>query len=135
MPGSKSEREKELQEEGLKARRARVRKSVQTKMQQCLDRLGMPLQVAWTQKPDRDKHGEIELGSRTLFLYDTEESEAWQTLLHEILEWKLKEVSKPYRETINGLIEIIERICYKRKEEFLEAIPNVFKAIEEAKVK
>jgi hypothetical protein len=104
--------------------------AVEAKMQRCLDTLGLPLKVAWTPNRNHDKHGLIEADSR-LCIFDVNEDEAWQTLIHEILEWKLKEILRPYRETINGLIEIIERTCYKRKEEFLEAVPNVFKVIEE----
>lgn len=104
---------------------------VQRKMQECLDRLDLPLRVAWTPNRNHDKHGLIEESSGTIFLFDEAESEAWATFTHEVLEWKLRETLRPYRETINGLIEIIERTCYKRKEEFLEAIPNVLKAIEE----
>ena len=107
------------------------RKSVSAKMQHVLARLGLPLKVAWTPDGNHDKHGLIEESSRTIYLFDENESEAWATLTHEIFEWKLKETLKVYRETINGLIEIIERTCYKRKEEFLEAIPNIFKVIEE----
>jgi hypothetical protein len=100
-------------------------------MQECLDRLGLPLRVAWTPNKTQDKHGLIEESSRTIFLFDETESEAWTTFTHEVFEWKLRETLRPYRETINGLIEVIERTCYKRKEEFLEAIPNILRVIEE----
>jgi hypothetical protein len=100
-------------------------------MQRCLDTLCLPLKVAWTPNRNHEKHGLIEESSRTIFLFDKGESEAWATFTHEILEWKLKETLRPYRETINGLIEIIEKICYKRKEEFLEVVPSIFKVIEE----
>jgi hypothetical protein len=102
-------------------------------MQTCVDRLGIPLTVGWTPDRTRDKHGQIELSSRTLFLFDEKEEEAWQTLFHEILEFKLKEVLKPYRVTINALIEALEKSCYEKKEEFLEFVPGAFKLIEEKK--
>lgn len=104
---------------------------VEAKMQRCLDTLGISLKVVWTPNRNHDKHGLIEESSRTIFLFDESESEAWVTFTHEILEWKLKETLRTYREIINGLIEIIEKTCYKRKEEFLEAVPNIFKVIEE----
>jgi hypothetical protein len=100
------------------------------KMQSCLDRLGIPLTVAWQPNPIRDKHGLIESGSKTLLIFDEEEDEVWQTLLHEALEWKLKEVTSIYRQMINGLIEVLEKIAYREKERFLEAAPEVFKVIE-----
>lgn len=102
-------------------------------MQTCVDRLGIPLTVAWTPDRTRDRHGQIELSSRTLFLFDEKEEQAWETLFHEVLEFKLKDVLKHYRNIINGLIEIVEKSCYQRKEEFLEFIPSAFKLIEENK--
>jgi hypothetical protein len=102
---------------------------VQGRMQRCLDRLGIPLEVCWTPDSEKDKQGEIVLSSKTLFIYSPSESEAWQTLIHEILEFKLKGVTSHYRNVINGLIEIIEKSCYQEKEEFLEFIPQVFEEV------
>jgi hypothetical protein len=104
----------------------------QRKMQECLDRLGLPLRVAWTPNKSQDKHGLIEPSSSTLFLFDQSEEDAWQTFLHEVFEWKLKDVTRVYRTTINGLIEIIEKLSYGEKERFLESIPEIFKVISEA---
>jgi hypothetical protein len=107
------------------------RKSVQAKMQECLDRLGVQLKVCWTPDPGHDKHGLIEPSSSTLFLFDEAEEDAWQTFLHEVFEWKLKDVTRVYRVTINGLIEIIQKLSYGEKEKFLESIPEIFKVIRE----
>ena len=98
-------------------------------MQDCLNRLGVPLEVAWLPNPEKDKLGEIVLSAKTLFIYATSEGEAWQTLIHEILEFRLKGVLGHYRNVINGLIEIIEKSCYQQKEEFLEFIPRVFEEV------
>jgi len=99
------------------------------RMQDCLNRLGIPLEVAWVPNPEKDKHGEIVLSSKTLFIYAASEGEAWQTLVHEILEFRLKNVLGHYRNVINGLIEIIEKSCYRQKEEFLEFVPRVFEEV------
>lgn len=107
------------------------RKSVTAKMQHVLAELGLPLKVAWTPNENHDKHGLIEESSRTIFLFDESESEAWLTLEHEILEYRLKAVTDIYREMANSLIEAFQRLAYKRKEEFLETIPSIFKVIEE----
>ena len=101
-------------------------------MQDCLNRLGVPLEVAWLPNPEKDKLGEIVLSSKTLFIYASSEGEAWQTLIHEILEFRLKGVLGHYRNVINGLIEIIEKSCYQQKEEFLEFIPLVFEEVKKA---
>lgn len=103
------------------------------RMQKCLDRLGVPLNVVWLPKPHAKVHGEIEVSSRTLFLYGSNQDDVWDTFLHECLEWKVRGFVKVYRNVINGLIEIIEKTCYKNKEEFLEFLPRVFKLVEEEK--
>jgi|SRR5271157_312345 len=105
------------------------RKLAETKMENVLARLGLPLTVTWTPNRSHNKHGEIVSG--TILIFDHDEREAWLTFEHEVLEYRLKAVSDVYREMVNCLIEAFERLAYKRKEEFLEAIPNIFKVIEE----
>ena len=109
------------------------RSLAEARMQNILDRLGIPLKVAWTPNPSHNKHGLIEAHSKTLFIFDVKEEDAWQTFTHEILEWKLKALLKVYRDVINGLIEIVEKTCYTKKEEFLEFLPQVFRMVEEEK--
>jgi hypothetical protein len=98
-------------------------------MQRCLDRLGVPLKVAWAPNKDHEKHGLIELSSRTLFLFDEKEEDAWETFTHELLEYRFKGVCETYRTIINSLIEVLEKVAYKRKEEFLEFIPQILEEV------
>ena len=105
------------------------RKSVQADMEHVLARLGLSLRVAWTPNRNHDEHGLIDSG--TVFLFDETESEAWATFTHEILEFRLKDVTKTYRTVVNALIEVFERLTYERKETFLESIPEILKTIEE----
>lgn len=107
------------------------KKSAQTKMQLILARLGIPLKVAWVTDGNHEKHGLIEESSGTIFIFDETESEAWATFIHEILEFKLIDVTRTYRLLINGLIEVFERLMYNKKETFLESIPEILKTIEE----
>jgi hypothetical protein len=110
------------------------RKSTQAKMQNVLARLGLSdLKVVWTPDEKRDKHGLIEESSKTLFLFDHDEGEAWLTFEHEILEFRLKTVTDVYREMANSLIEAFERLAYKRKEQFLDSIPEIAKIIEQSR--
>jgi hypothetical protein len=99
-------------------------------MQSCLDRLCVPLTVYWV--PDKAKavHGEI-CGS-ALFIYDSDEKEAWFTLHHEIAEYKLQSVTRLYRLLVNSLIEAIEKSLYAQKEEFLNSLPKMSAIIKEA---
>lgn len=107
------------------------RVDVESRMQRCLDRLGVPLRVLWTPETNSNKHGEI--NSSCLFIYDGDESEAWLTFEHELHEFKFKEVTYAYRMLVNSLIETVEKLVYERKEKFLEFLPQISRVIEEGK--
>lgn len=111
----------------MKSRRA----DLELKMQRCLDRLGVPLEVVWVPRVNSAKHGEI--NSSCLFIYDKEDSEAWLTFEHEVYEYKFKEVTYAYRALVNSLIEAVEKLVYERKERFLEFLPQISKVIQEGK--
>lgn len=100
-------------------------------MQKTVDSLALPLIVRW--RPDNTKavHGEIK--SNTIFLYDVEAEEAWQTLTHEITEYKLQSVTRPYRLMINSLIEALEKTVYAQKESFIDFLPKIFEATKKTK--
>ena len=106
---------------------------VQQAMQWALDKTGIPLTVIWKPNPNCDRHGEIEVSSGTLFLYDVDPQQAWETFQHELLEWKFKRASRVYRVTVNALIEALEKIVYQNKEQFLDCIPHILKTVEEVK--
>jgi hypothetical protein len=110
-----------------------VNPQVEAKMQNVLTRLHVPLKVVWTPDEKRGKHGLIEESSKTLFLFDHDEAEVWLTFEHEILEYRLKAVTDVYREMANSLIEAFERLAYKRKEQFLDSIPEIAKIIEQSR--
>jgi hypothetical protein len=85
----------------------------------------------WIPKDDSTKHGEI--NSTCLLIYDRDECEAWLTFEHEVYEYKLKEVTFPYRTLVNSLIETIEKLSYERKEKFLEFLPKINEVISKEK--
>ena len=102
---------------------------VQKQMQDCLIQLGINLAVLW--KPDNSKsvHGEIK--GNVIFLYDSEKKEAWSTFTHEVTEYKLQAVTRPYRLLVNSLIEAIEKSIYDEKEQFIEFMPRMIEIIKE----
>jgi hypothetical protein len=100
-------------------------------MQSCLDRLAIPLRVVVVPDSTRKVHGEIEASSGTLFIFDKNEGDAWETFLHEVFEYKLRHVCEGYRLIINSLIEALEKVAYRSKEEFLASIPIALKLVEE----
>jgi hypothetical protein len=92
-------------------------------MQQNLDRLGIPLIVVWTPNPNKSVHGEIK--ENVLCVYDEKPNDVWATFMHEVIEFKLKKVTRVYRSMINSLIEGYEKLAYQEKEEFIEFIRTV----------
>jgi hypothetical protein len=100
-------------------------------MQRCLDLLGVPLRVAWMPNGNSAKRGEIESGC--LIVYDEAVADAWETLEHEVYEWKLREVTHIYRTVINSLIESVEKLTYRNKEAFIESLPRVSEVVRKEK--
>lgn len=105
-------------------------KTTVQQMQQITDKLGIPLHVSWVPK-DSDKHGELCDGQ--LLIYDQTESAVWSTFQHELLEFKFKDVVRGYRLIVNSLIEMIEKMTYAKKEEFLEFVPILVQTVKEVK--
>jgi hypothetical protein len=52
---------------------------------------------------------------RAAYIYDRQESDAFATLTHEIIELKLKEATRAYRVLINNLIDGYEKLAYQQK--------------------
>jgi hypothetical protein len=103
----------------------------QKQMQSCLDSLGTSLIVCW--KPDSGQKAHGELKDKVLFIYDETEREAWDTFTHEVCEYKLQNVTRPYRLLVNSLIEVIEKTVYAEKEQFIEFLPKIMEIIKQAK--
>ncbi len=91
-----------------------------------LDRLGIPLMISWNPNPNMAVHGEIK--GYSLCVYNKELDEAWATFMHEVVEFKLKRVTRVYRTLINNLIDGYEKLAYQEKEEFVEGIPKLIEA-------
>ncbi|MGD0995555.1 MAG: hypothetical protein ABR909_08540 [Candidatus Bathyarchaeia archaeon] len=106
---------------------------VQKQMQEALSRLNVNLIVLW--KPDKTKsvHGEIK--GNVIFLCDSEEKEAWDTFTHEVTEYKLQAVTRPYRILINNLIEAVEKSIYVEKEQYIDFLPKMIEIIRESQLK
>ena len=112
-------------------KRNKANLETERKMQAILNTLGIPLTVVWVLDPRQDKHGEIK--SSTIFIYSPSESDAWNTFTHEIVEFKLKDVTSTYRTIINTFIEALEKLAYERKEQFIEFLPKLFEEINKSK--
>lgn len=106
-------------------------RGLEEQMQAVLDRLNVPLRVVYLPGDKSKVHGEIIEGS--MFIFDEDEEEAWSTLCHELLEYRLKNVTFVYRTLINKLVEGFEKLVYERKELFLSEAPMIVETIERAR--
>ena len=119
--------------EGVNIRKTKAQFAlVQKQMQDCLNQLGINLVVLWTPNESKSVHGEIK--GNVIFLYDSEKAEAWSTFTHEVTEYKLQSVTRPYRILINNLIEAVEKSIYAEKEQFIEFLPKMIEVIKQRQV-
>ena len=103
--------------------------SLEERMQRVLDRLNLPLRIAYLPNNLKKVHGEIIEDSCTIFVFDEDEGEAWATFTHEVLEYRLKSVTFVYRTLINKLIEGFEKVAYEKKEVFLSEVPLIVETV------
>ena len=100
--------------------------NLEKRMNAVLEALQIPLRVVWLPSKENREHSRIILEEGLIMLHDIDEDEAWKSLFHEILEYRFRSLISPYRELVNKLIEVIERITYKEKERVLEQVMNDF---------
>lgn len=106
---------------------------LERRMTEVLSTLNLPFKVVWQPDCKQKNHGHID--RNTIYIFDSSEEDAWRTFLHEIFELKLKRVTTPYRSLVNSLIETIENLVYREKEQFLEDIPSIIRLVEKARGK
>lgn len=112
----------------MQKRNAETNTKIIERMQKLLDSFSIPLRVLWSPDPESKCHGEIK--NVFLMLYDTTEEDTWDTFTHELIEYKLKNATMVYRETINSLMEAIERLSYHEKEVFIESMPTLISKVQ-----
>ena len=98
--------------------------STEKRMSEICGKVGLPFKVVWTPDPSVKDHGKIDLKNRVIHIFDLTEKDAWITLVHEILELKIRPLLQFYRNLVNTLIEFIEKHVYREKEKFLESLPE-----------
>ena len=103
--------------------------STEERMNQVCSRLGLPFKAVWTPDSSVKDHGKIDLKNQVILIFDLNEKDAWITLIHEILELKIRPLLQFYRSLVNTLIEFIERHVYWEKEKFLESMPETMTAL------
>jgi len=109
--------------------------SLEDRMNMLLERLCVPLRAVWLPSDNAEDHARIIPEKGLLMVYDKDESEAWVSFFHEILEFRLRCLLNPYRALVNKLIEFIDGQVYGEKEKVLDAVMRDFQMWREFEVK
>ena len=97
------------------------------KMRKALMRLGLShWQVSWLPNSSYPIRGKVIPERLLVEIYDSDEEEAWDTFIHEIVEIKLRSALKPYRVIVNKLIEGYQELADGEKDKFIEGLSDVF---------
>ena len=84
--------------------------------------------VVWNPDHTKNSRGQILPKTKTILIHDEEPEAARDTLIHEILELKLRPMLKPYRSLVNSLIAWADSQVYIEKEKAIEnIIPLIIK--------
>ena len=87
--------------------------------------------LVWEPDETQPKRGQILPNVKTIIVYDEEPEAAIETLIHEVLEIKLRPMLKPYRTLVNSLITWADSQVYHEKERVIEDILQLVKFNEE----
>jgi len=104
---------------------------LETKLNYLLRKLNIPLRAVWIPDPKSEQHAKIDLDNGLILIYDEDEDSAIFSFMHEILEYRISHLTTTYRKIINSLIELIEQLIYREKEEVLEQLLVDFKIFAE----
>ncbi len=85
--------------------------------------MGTGLKLVWAPDPRGTLSGEVK-GS-TIFVYESDEEEAAETLRHEFLDHCVSQAIDPYRKVTNIMIKLLNDNAYKRKEQIVEALSRL----------
>jgi len=107
--------------------------SVECKLIEELERIkarvgmGYDLKVEWAPSLASDKHGEVR--GNVILIYDGELEDSLQTLRHEFLDYLVSQAIVPYKNAANKLVQLVNEIAYKRKEEVVEALAKLLNVV------
>jgi len=65
-------------------------------------------------------------------IYDLDDSDAWDTLIHEVIEIKMRSALRPYRIVFNAFISAFQEILEGEKDDFIESLGEVFKVTQDS---
>ncbi|MHA1632268.1 MAG: hypothetical protein ACTSXC_05600, partial [Candidatus Freyarchaeota archaeon] len=109
-----------------------LKRDVEARLREELRRLkeesgrGYGLSVRWVPNPDSDRHGEVK--GDIIYIYDTLEDRALETLEHEFVDQAItEEVIDPLIKYINIQKCLIEDLIYSRKERLVKSLLKLLK--------
>jgi len=85
--------------------------------------VGHELKLNWIPDSNSTKSGEVK--NSHIFIYETDEGHALETLKHEFIDYAISKVIEPYKEVSNRLIALINDIAYQRKERLVEMVAQL----------
>ena len=88
--------------------------------------------IKWLPNPSSSIRGRAIPQTLTIEVFDSTEEAALDTLLHEVIEIKLRQSLRPYRVMINKLIEGYQEISDTEKDRFLEELPLIFEVFQDS---
>jgi hypothetical protein len=87
------------------------------------------LEVIWAPNVDSKLSGEVK--GKTIYIYESEEEKAVNTLIHEFIDFLVSRALEPYVSFANAMIKLLSDIAYRRKEETIETIARLLISQEE----
>jgi hypothetical protein len=81
------------------------------------------LDVVWAPNVDSGLSGEVK--GNTIYIYESEEEKAVNTLIHEFIDLLVSRTLELYVSLVNAMIKLLSDIAYRRKEETIETIARL----------
>lgn len=97
-------------------------REIEKRFNEIVRKLGIPVEVLYDPDPYNEDRGKYIPRENIIIIHDVDPEKAYETLTHEILEYRLYPLIKKYRELINKLIEFYDTILKTEKEETLEKL-------------
>ena len=77
--------------------------------------------VRWIPDITKQCRGKVSPDARIIMIHDEDPDAAFEPLVHEALEIKIRGVLSPYREGMNALIQAYDQVVYQQEEALLDA--------------
>jgi hypothetical protein len=111
-----------------------VREITEARLTEIAKSLGLSGWIVLWEPDETQPRGQIKPDNMVILIHDGKQEDAVRTLLHEVLEIKLRPMLKPYRTLVNVLIDWADGQVYESKEKAIEDLLPIFVKFVEDKV-